>query len=125
MATALSFSSVKLSAALVGNARAASQPMRRSVASQIEYWATLGQIVEEHGLTVQEARFAIEQYEAASKRKRAEAQAQTEAQTQTQTQTQVGSMIEQMLAIEADGSLAGKVREAVADNRRRAPGANV
>ena len=119
MATALAFSSVKLSAALVGNARAASQPMRRSVASQIEYWATLGQIVEEHGLTVQEARFAIEQYEAASKRKRAEAQ------TQTQTQTQVGSMIEQMLAIEADGSLAGKVREAVADNRRRASGANV
>ena len=113
MATALAFSSVKLPAALVSNARAASQPMRRSVASQIEYWATLGQIVEEHGLTVQEARFAIEQYEAASKRKRAEAQ------------TQVGSMIEQMLAIEADGSLAGKVREAVADNRRRASGANV
>jgi len=38
--------------------------MRRSVASQIEYWATLGQIVEYTGLSVQEARATIEQYEA-------------------------------------------------------------
>jgi len=108
MQTAVAFSSVKLPASLVGNARAASQPMRRSVASQIEYWATLGQIVEQHGLTVQEARVAIEQYEAAAKRTRAEAQA--------------SSMIDQFMAIESDGSLADKVREAVADNHRRATG---
>jgi len=105
MSANVAFSSVKLPAALVGNARAASQPMRRSVASQIEYWATLGQIVEQHGLTVQEARIAIEQYEAAAKRGQLEAQAH--------------SMINEFMAIEADGSLADKVRDAVANNSRR------
>ena len=59
------FASVKLPHTLVEQARQAAQPMRRSVASQIEYWATLGQIVEHTGLSVQEARSAIEQYEAA------------------------------------------------------------
>ena len=58
------FASVKLPSPLVEQARQAAQPMRRSVASQIEYWATLGQIVEHTGLSVQEARAAIEQYEA-------------------------------------------------------------
>ena len=63
--TATPFASVKLPSHLVEQARQAAQPMRRSVASQIEYWATLGQIVEHTGLSVQEARTAIEQYEAA------------------------------------------------------------
>ena len=40
------FSSVKLPSGLVDQARQAAQPMRRSVAGQIEYWATLGRIVE-------------------------------------------------------------------------------
>ncbi len=66
--SATAFSSVKLPAHLVEQARQAAQPMRRSVASQIEYWATLGQIVEHTGLSVQEARSAIEQYEAAAAR---------------------------------------------------------
>ncbi|HTH12043.1 MAG TPA: hypothetical protein VMA55_20930, partial [Acidovorax sp.] len=52
--SATAFSSVKLPAHLVEQARQAAQPMRRSVASQIEYWATLGQIVEHTGLSVQE-----------------------------------------------------------------------
>ena len=53
---------------LVEQARQAAQPMRRSVASQIEYWATLGcEIVEHTGLSVQEARAAIEQYEAGTR----------------------------------------------------------
>ena len=55
------FASVKLPGSLVEQARQAAQPMRRSVASQIEYWATLGQIVEHTGLSVQEARSAIAQ----------------------------------------------------------------
>ena len=59
------FSSVKLPAALVQQAREAAQPLRRSVAGQVEYWATLGRVVEHTGLTVQEARTAIEAYEAA------------------------------------------------------------
>lgn len=58
------FASVKLSAALVQQAREAAQPQRRSVAGQIEYWATLGRIADETGLTVQEAREAIARYDA-------------------------------------------------------------
>ena len=53
------FSSVKLPAGLVSQAREAAVPMRRSVASQIEYWATLGRIAESSGLTVSEAREAL------------------------------------------------------------------
>lgn len=62
--TANPFSSVKLPAALVQQARQAAQSQRRSVAGQIEYWATLGRIADETGLTVQEAREAIARYDA-------------------------------------------------------------
>jgi hypothetical protein len=58
------FASVKLPASLVQQAREAAQPQRRSVAGQIEYWATLGRIADETGLTVQEAREAIARYDA-------------------------------------------------------------
>ena len=58
------FASVKLPAALVQQAREAALPQRRSVAGQIEYWATLGRIADETGLTVQEAREAIAQFDA-------------------------------------------------------------
>lgn len=58
------FASVKLPATLVQQAREAAQPQRRSVAGQIEYWATLGRIADETGLTVQEAREAIARYDA-------------------------------------------------------------
>ncbi|MGS5086895.1 TA system antitoxin ParD family protein [Hydrogenophaga sp. A37] len=64
MSTAASpFASVKLPTALVQQAREAAQPQRRSVAGQIEYWATLGRIADETGLTVQEAREAIARYD--------------------------------------------------------------
>lgn len=62
--TPSSFASVKLPATLVQQAREAAQPQRRSVAGQIEYWATLGRIADETGLTVQEAREAIARYDA-------------------------------------------------------------
>jgi hypothetical protein len=58
------FASVKLPASLVQQAREAALPQRRSVAGQIEYWATLGRIADETGLTVQEAREAIAQFDA-------------------------------------------------------------
>lgn len=58
------FASVKLPVTLVQQAREAAQPQRRSVAGQIEYWATLGRIADETGLTVQEAREAIARYDA-------------------------------------------------------------
>lgn len=83
------FASVKLPAALVDQAREAAQPMRRSVAGQVEYWATLGRIVEHSGLTAQEAQTAIAGYEAAA-------------------------LLTQFMAVENDGSLAQRVREVIA-----------
>ena len=63
-AVGANFASVKLSTSLVQLAREASLPQRRSVAAQIEYWATLGRIADETGLTVREAREAIAQFDA-------------------------------------------------------------
>ncbi len=103
------FSSVKLPGALVEQARQAAQPLRRSVASQIEYWATLGQIVEHTGLSVQDARAAIEQYEA-----------QGAAGAQATTPASVQDLTGRLLAAQARGSLAERVREVVRENRLRA-----
>ncbi|KAF1048257.1 TA system antitoxin ParD family protein [Xylophilus sp.] len=101
------FASVKLPSALVERARQSAQPLRRSVASQIEYWATLGQVVESTGLSVQEARAAIEAYETAAKAPVAPEQ-------------QADALVGRFLAAEADGSLAQRVRDVVAENRLRA-----
>ena len=60
-----SFISVKLSATLVGHAREASATMRRSVASQIEYWATLGRALEHAGLTTTDSHALIARQERA------------------------------------------------------------
>ena len=60
----LNFASVKQPAALVRQARAAAPLESRSVAGQIEYWATLGRIADETGLTTQEARQAIARHDA-------------------------------------------------------------
>lgn len=97
------FSSVKLPGPLVEQARRAAQPMRRSVASQIEYWATLGQIVEHTGLSVQEARTAIEQYE----RQAADAA----------PPASVDALTARLLAAQSRGSLAQRVRDLVDENR--------
>ena len=105
--TATAFASVKLPNALVEQARQAAQPMRRSVASQIEYWATLGQIVEHTGLSVQEARLAIEQYEAAPPHQQATAPAT------------INALSARLLAAQTSGSLAERVREVVLENRAR------
>ena len=100
------FSSVKLPAALVQQAKQAAQPLRRSVAGQIEYWATLGRVVEHSGLTVHEAQTAIEGYEVAAKKAH-------------QTYI-VADLTSRLLAAEASGSLAQRVREVVEDNRKLA-----
>jgi hypothetical protein len=60
------FVSVKLSAALVNQARDAAQTMRRSVASQIEYWATLGKALEHAGLTTHDSQALIARQERAA-----------------------------------------------------------
>ena len=109
-----SFTSVKLPESLVQQARDAAQPLRRSAAGQIEYWATLGRVVEHSGLTVQEARVAIENYEASVREVR---QAQLDAPSEN---SQTNELIAQFMAVEADGSLAQRVREVVLANRRKA-----
>ncbi|MGB3449951.1 MULTISPECIES: hypothetical protein [unclassified Simplicispira] len=103
------FASVKLPSALVEQARQAAQPMRRSVASQIEYWATLGQIVEHTGLSVQEARLAIEQYEATST-----------PHTPATAAASVDALSARLLAAQTSGSLAQRVREVVRENQAHA-----
>ena len=59
------FVSVKLPATLVNHAREAAQTMRRSVASQIEYWATLGKALEHAGLTTGDSQALIARQERA------------------------------------------------------------
>ena len=104
---ATAFASVKLPSSLVEQARQAAQPMRRSVASQIEYWATLGQIVEHTGLSVQEARTAIEQYEAAP------------AHQPSTVPASIDALSARLLAAQTNGSLAQRVREVVRENQER------
>ncbi|WP_332777893.1 TA system antitoxin ParD family protein [Polaromonas sp.] len=111
MTTPSNFASVKLPASLVQQAREAAQPLRRSAAGQIEYWATLGRVVEHSGLTVQEAQTAIEVYEAAARKAR----------PSTQTNDgQADELIARFMAVEADGSLAQRVRDVILDNRSKA-----
>jgi len=107
------FASVKLPDALVTLAREAAQPMRRSVAGQVEYWATLGRIVEHSGLTAQEAQTAIANFEAAARHTRA---------TQPEPISQADTILAQFMTAEADGSLAQRVREVVAGNRSKITG---
>ena len=114
MSSAKNFASVELPESLVQQARQAAQPMRRSVAGQIEYWATLGRVVDHSGLNVQDARLAIENYEAATG-KAGQASAGT-----SNNDSQASELTARFMAIEADGSLAQKVREIVADNRSKA-----
>ena len=87
-------------------AREAPQPLRCSVAGQIEYWATLGRVVEHSGLTAQEAQTAIEGYEAAAR--------------EAQKTRNVADLTSRLLAAEASGSLAQRVREVVEENRKLA-----
>ena len=98
------FASVKLPAALVDQAREAAQTMRRSVAGQVEYWATLGRIVEHSGLTAQEAQTAIAGFDAAARRMRA---------TASEPANQADALLAQFMNAENDGSLAQRVREVI------------
>lgn len=96
------FSSVKLPASLVDQARRAAEAQRRSVAGQIEYWATLGQITEETGLTVVEAREAVARYDA-----------------QSRDQAALDAMEARFAEAAEGGSLAQAVRKTVQADRQR------
>lgn len=105
-----SFASVKLSSELVNQARESAQTLRRSVASQIEYWATLGQVVEHAGLTVQEAQQAIAGYEAA----------RGPSATTPADPFADDPVLGRFMAAEADDSLANRVRQVIASNHAKA-----
>ena len=105
-ASSPSFSSVKLPAGLVSQARAAAAPMRRSVAGQIEYWATLGRIAEASGLTVTEAREAIARYDLG--------------QIPAPQVDPLDHIDAEFLAAESTGKLAQAVRQTVQAKRRKA-----
>ena len=60
------FVSVKLPAQLVKQAREAAPTMRRSVAGQVEYWATLGRALEGAGLTTADSHALIARQERAA-----------------------------------------------------------
>jgi hypothetical protein len=113
MTTPSNFSSVKLPADLVQQAREAAQPLRRSAAGQIEYWATLGRVVEHSGLTVQETQAAIENYETVARAARAKMQRAATGDPQSD------ELIGRFMAVEADGSLAQRVRDVIAENRSK------
>jgi hypothetical protein len=103
MAAKSAFSSVKLSESLVNEAKQAATSMRRSVAGQIEYWATLGRIAEETGLTTLQAREAIAQYDRGIESRRNPLQ----------------SIEDAFLKAEQTGILAQSVRKTVLANRRK------
>ena len=95
-------------AALVQQAREAAQPLRRTVAGQVEYRAMPGRIVEHSGLTAQEAQAAIEGYEAAAKEVRQKAPDSLEA------------IMVRVLAASTNGALQANIRAVVEGNRQQA-----
>ena len=119
--SASSFASVKLPAALVQQAKQAAQPLRRSVAGQIEYWATLGRVVEHSGLTVQEARTAIEGYEAVTRSTLLAnaAELATPSVSSADAQT-LSDLKHRILAASTNGRLQSHIRQIVEANRQQA-----
>jgi hypothetical protein len=87
------------------NSKAAT-PMRRSVAGQIEYWATLGCIAELAGLTVSESGEATKLYDA---RKSAAVQVD-----------QLDHIETEFVMAQTTGRLAQVLRQVVQANRRGA-----
>jgi ParD-like antitoxin of type II bacterial toxin-antitoxin system len=119
MTAAKNFASVKLPESLVQQARDAAQPLRRSAAGQIEYWVTLGRVVEHSGLTVQEARDAIERYETAAREAR-ESRMKMEAAPVDEAIDQLELLKRRIVAVSEDGTLEAHIRTIVADNRQKA-----
>ena len=129
MATGSTFTSVKLAAMLVDDARAAALTMRRSVASQIEYWATLGRSLESAGLTARDTGALIARQDAAvyavrsapanksgkAARPRADAAAGSSADS-----TELAALKTHVVALAKSGALARHAGEAVAANAARA-----
>ena len=119
MTTPSNFASVKLPLSLVEQAREAAQPLRRSAAGQIEYWATLGRVVEHSGLTAQEAQHAIEEYETAARKARPKTPNPATRKTHKVPDT-LDALTERLMAISTNGTLQAHVRRIVEENRQLA-----
>ena len=119
MAAPSNFASVKLPIDLVEQAREAAQPLRRSAAGQIEYWATLGRVVEHSGLTAQEAQTAIEVYETAARKARSKAAHPATGKTPEAPDT-LDALTERLMEISTNGTLQAHVRRIVEENRQLA-----
>lgn len=111
MPDAPSFVSVKLSAALVNQAREAAQTMRRSVASQVEYWATLGKALEHAGLTTSDSQALIARQDRAL---------YTVTPQQPPVSPELDELQGHVLALAKSGALADRTEKAVARNKTRA-----
>ena len=103
------FSSVKLSSALVTEAKHAAQTLRRSTAGQIEYWALLGKAVEDGGLTTREAADALGLLQD-------KAYSNTARTTTARAPSQANALVTQFTEFSASGALAQHVRHVIAQN---------
>jgi hypothetical protein len=111
MSDATPFVSVKLPAGLVNQARDAAQTMRRSVASQIEYWATLGRALEQAGLTTADSHALIARQERAS---------YSVAPPAMGLSPELDELHGHVLALAKSGALSDRAQTAVAGNKRKA-----
>jgi hypothetical protein len=108
-----SYVSVKLPAELVNQAREVAQTMRRSVASQIEYWATLGKALEHAGLTTSDSRALIA---------RQERQAYGPTAPPATVSPELEDLQAHVLALAKTGALTTRVQEATSTGRSRGRG---
>lgn len=106
------FVSVKLPAALVKQAREAAQTMRRSVASQIEYWATLGKALEHAGLTTNDSQALIARQERATY--------QVTPPAAQSLSPELDELHGHVLALAKSGALSSRAQEAVAASKTKA-----
>lgn len=117
MAAGSTFTSVKLAAALVDDARVVALTMRRSVASQIEYWATLGRSLEAAGLTARDTSALIARQDAAVYAVRG---TRGKPVTSAMEAAEMESLKAHVVALAKSGALARRAGEAVAANAARA-----
>jgi hypothetical protein len=111
MSDAPPFVSVKLSAPLVNQARETAQTMRRSVASQIEYWATLGRALEQAGLTTADSHALIARQERAP---------YSAAPPPSALSPELDELHAHVLALAKSGALADRAQGAVASKSKAA-----
>ena len=110
---------VKLPESLVQQTRDLDQPLRRSAIGQIEYWATLSRVVEHSGLTVQDARDVIENYEALAQ-EALEVHMKMEAAPVDESTDQFELLTRRILAVSEDGTFRAHILSIVAENRKKA-----